>query len=396
MTDVDTPGTAGTDFDPIAFLEEAVRTPSHEDVGPMRALLVETLEDHGISVGVDGAGNVVATRGDDHVSAADDGTGSAARGDGTHLLLNTHIDTVTPHVPFDRDGEDVLRGRGSCDAKGPLAALVAGFLAADLDRSDASSDRLTLLVTPDEELYSTGAHAFVDDADSPIRSVDGVIVGEPTGLDVCTAAKGRFEGTITITGANAHAAEPDSGTNAVAALESVLGALRTFHDRPDVTVDHSALGRATVTPTVVDGGDAVNQVPDECRLMIDRRSVPPETADGFRDDLLGHLREAAPPDVGVDFSFTDRPTPWLEAWATDLDEPLVETLQGAAGGEVRPFSAATEASYFADHAPTVVFGPGVLADDEGAVAHSPREYVRLGEVEQAAVAVTETLASLLA
>jgi acetylornithine deacetylase/succinyl-diaminopimelate desuccinylase-like protein len=94
-------------------------------------------------------------------------------------------------------------------------------------------------------------------------------------------------------------------------------------------------------------------------------------------------------------SLVDKETPFLEAFATDTDDPLVTALADASGGDVRPFGAATEASFFAEHAPTVVFGPGDLADDAGAVAHSEREYVRRSEVERAAEAVGDALAALL-
>ena len=368
---------ATADFDPITFLEDAVATASHEDVEPMRDVLCETLEDNGIEPRVDEAGNVLASRGDD---------------DGTHVVLNTHIDTVSPHVPLEVDEPaGVIRGRGSCDAKGPLAALLAAFLAAD-----PGSGRLTLAITPDEEVLSTGAHALVSREDSPVRAADAVIVGEPTDLDVCTAAKGRFEGTVELSGANAHAAEPQSGINAVAALESVLGALETFDEREDAPPEHPKLGAATLTPTVVEGGTATNQVPADCRLTVDRRSVPPETAEGFRTALCDHLRTAVPDDVAVDFAFAERQTPFLEAWETDPEETVARELATASGGRRRPFTAATEASYFAAHAPTVVFGPGVLADDEGAVAHAPREYVPRADVLAAAEALERVLSRLLA
>ena len=379
--------TAG--FDPVGFLERAVRTPSHQGVEEMRALLVETLGEHGVDAQVDDAGNTLAVRGE----------GSP------HVAFNTHIDTVTPPVPFARDG-DVVRGRGSCDAKGPLAAMVDAFLAAD------PPGRLTLAVTPDEETHSTGAAALDVGADC-------YVVGEPTGLDVCNAAKGRFEGTVTLSGTNAHAAEPETGVNAVAALEGALRAVRTFDDTDAAPPPHGDLGVPTLTPTVVDGGAATNQVPATCDLTLDRRSVPPETAGGFRDALAAHLRDAVPGPVGVSFALTDRETPFLEAFETPADDPLVRALsaaarrasggadgnggdegsagddgavQGDAGGAVRPFTAATEASYFAP-APTVVFGPGVLADEEGAVAHADREYVRVGEVRRAAAALREAVES---
>ncbi|SEH39511.1 acetylornithine deacetylase [Halopenitus malekzadehii] len=411
----------GDGFDPIAFLETAVRHPSHEDVGEMREFLLETLAEHGIEARVDDAGNVLASK-----PSIDPDTGP-------HVVCNTHIDTVTPHIPFERDpdatvegesGVDVIRGRGSCDAKGPLAALLVGFLATDPDRG-----RLTLAITPDEEVHSLGAAALTGGLEGTGDELDGdlYIVGEPTGLDVCTAAKGRFEGTIELSGETAHAAE-DEGTNAVAAAEGALGAVREFDaDRPS----HDQLGPARLTPTVIDGGGATNQVPDRCAIVVDRRSIPPETAAGFRESLANDIRAAVPDDVGVAFELTDRESPFLEAFSTDPDHEFVRLLADAIdaarpaggdtsagedtpadededahgvqdapaavrdrGGAVRPFSAATEASYFSP-APTVVFGPGDLADAEGAVAHADREYVRVREVEWAGDAVTRTLSGLL-
>ncbi|UPV73261.1 M20 family metallopeptidase [Halorussus limi] len=361
-------------FDPIDFLEDAVQTTSHEGVTEMRDLLVATLESAGadpaVEVSVDDAGNTLAVR--------DSGR------EGPHVVLNTHIDTVPPHVEFSRDDE-LIRGRGSCDAKGPLAAMLAAFLGVEVERG-----RVTLAVTPDEETNSTGAAALDFDP-----APDAVIVGEPTELDVCNAAKGRFQATVTVRGANAHAAEPESGVNAVRAAGDLLSALDSFDDREDRPDESDALGDSTLTPTTIEGGTATNQVPAECSFVVDRRSVPPETAEGFRAALADHLRAHAPADVGVEVSLAERETPFLAAFETPGDSTLVRTLREAAGGTVRPFGAATEASYFAELAPTVVFGPGALADDEGAVAHAPREYVRVAEVEQAGEAVEETLASLL-
>ncbi|QIB73579.1 M20 family metallopeptidase [Halogeometricum borinquense] len=368
-----------SEFDPVAFLERAVPVASNEAVSEMRELLVETLASHGVEPTVDDAGNTLASKGGDDPE--------------THLVFNTHIDTVSPHVPFERrdrsgdgdDSDDVICGRGSCDAKGPLSAILAAFFAVE----PADGTRVTLAVTPDEEVLSTGADALDLDADL-------YIVGEPTGLDVCTAAKGRFQGTLRLSGVASHAAEPASGVNAVFALEQALAAIRSFDDGRD---EHPQLGAATLTPTTVEGGASTNQVPAECRLVLDRRSVPPESAEEFRSSLESAVRDAVPDDVGVEFSLTDRPTPFLEAFATDDDHELVQTVAAAsrrAGGSgvVRPFTAATEASYFSP-APVVVFGPGVLADDQGAVAHAEREYVRTDDVRRAATALTDAANELV-
>jgi acetylornithine deacetylase len=398
-------------FDPIAFLEDAVRDDSTEAVDGTRDLLLDALGGAGHEPRVDAAGNVRASR----------GSGSP------HLVFNTHVDTVTPHVPFERDSEGyspagnrpnpgdggVIRGRGACDAKGPLAALLSAFLDAEIDEGT-----LTLAVTPDEETLSTGAHALTTGevapggpgetgtSVEPLGEVgpepDAFVVGEPTGLDVCTAARGRFEGTITVDGVAAHAASPESGVNAVSAAGRLLGVLDTF----DNVDDHSQLGRATLVPTGIEGGESTNQVPAGCEITVDRRSVPPETAEGFRAALAEHLRGAVAAEAAsVSVSLTERETPFLEAFATDTDELVVDALAAAAAdagrnadlgerGVVRPFGAATEASYFAP-SPTVVFGPGNLADDEGAVAHAEREYVETASVRAAAAALRTATERLL-
>ncbi|MFB6091394.1 MAG: M20 family metallopeptidase [Haloquadratum sp.] len=373
----DDPGAdVGDAFDPIAFLEAAVPIASNEDVGEMREFLVETLESRGVAAQIDAAGNTLASRG-----TADDPE--------THLVFNTHLDTVSPHVPFaveETDGETGrVHGRGACDAKGPLAAILSAFF--DVEPRDGA--RLTLAVTPDEETLSTGAAALDLDGDY-------YVVGEPTDLDVCPAAKGRFQGTLALSGSAAHAAEPDSGVNAVAGLEGALAAVRTFDADREA---HPQLGEATLTPTTVSGGEATNQVPAACELVLDRRSVPPETAAEFRAEFESAVRDAVPEAVGVAFSLTDRPTPFLEAFATDDDHELVRTLAAASeraggSGDVRPFTAATEASYFSP-APVVVFGPGVLADGEGAVAHAEREYVEVADVRRAATALTDAARRLV-
>jgi acetylornithine deacetylase len=275
-----------------------------------------------------------------------------------------------------------VRGRGACDAKGPLAALLAAFLA--LEPADG---RVTLAVTPDEETESTGAAALDLDADA-------YIVGEPTDLAACTSARGRFQATVELSGVGAHAANPESGANAVAAAEHALAAIRSFDAErgPDA---HPELGPPTLTPTRIAGGDAANRIPDGCEITVDRRTVPPETQTEFFDGLGAHLRERVPDGIGVEVAPAERDTPVLEAFDTPDDAPVVEALVAAGAGSPRPFGAATEASYFAADAPTVVFGPGVLADDDGPVAHSQREYVRRSDVTRAGEILTDALGALV-
>ncbi|AEH38263.1 M20 family metallopeptidase [Halopiger xanaduensis] len=375
-------GDANTDFDLAEFHAEAVGTPSHEDVSEMRELVCETLRDAGLEPEVDELGNVLATRGGSAGESETDGDA-----DGPHIVLNTHMDTVAPHVPYERDG-DVVRGRGACDAKGPLAALLAAFL-----RVEPTAGRVTLAITYDEETLMTGA-AGLQETLAP--SADGFVVGEPTNLDVCIAARGQCEGTVTIRGEGGHAAQVPAERNAVFGLASVLEALRRYDDESGPDEDE-VLGAPKLTATMLEGGEAPNRVPEACTVTFDRRSVPPETADSFRADLEAYLKaqDRVPDGLEVSVDLIRPDTPFPKPFVTDADDRLVRTLRDASGGDVRPFGAATEAGFFAADAPTVVFGPGVLEDDEGGVAHSEREYVRLPDVRAAADALEKTLVELV-
>ena len=269
-------------FDIDAFHREAIETPSHDGVAEMRTFLVETLGAAGHEATVDEAGNVLASRG-----AAD-----AGENDATHLVLNTHIDTVPPHVPYRSDPDaDVVWGRGACDAKGPLAALLSAFI-----RADIGDGKLTLAITPDEETLQTGAGHLRE-----TLSADGYIVGEPTELDVCTAARGQFEGTVTIHGESAHASDPADGLNAIRAAAPIMQAMESYADRHGPP-EHETLGFPTLTPSMIEGGEAPNQIPGECTITFDRRSVPPERSDEFAPKLEAHLSQWLPEGMSAEVS----------------------------------------------------------------------------------------------
>ena len=356
-------------FDRETFLRRAIQTPSHDRVEAMRDLLVATLREQGYKPEIDEQGAVRVTRG-------------TADSNGTHLVLNTHLDTVLPHVPYERDG-DTVRGRGACDAKGSLAAMMDAFCAATLD-----DGQLTLAVTPNEETSQRGgAHL------GATLPADGYIVGEPTGLDVCTAARGNFGGQVTIYGESAHASDPTQGTNPLRALGILIDALERY-DEDYGPGEHEVLGNPTLVPTRIEGGGPLNQTPSDCTVSFDRRTVPPETIDEFVTSLQAYLEQQLPDTYRFEVqpAYSDSPNP--EAFATNQNSALVETLTEISGGDIRPFGAATEASYFAEQGPVVVFGPGVLADEDGPVAHATREYVSLTAVQDAATLLQATVERL--
>ena len=348
--------------DPVEFLEETVPIESHESVEGMREYLLENVS----GARSHPSGCVVAERGE---------------GDET-VVLNTHMDTVSPHVAYGRDG-DVIRGRGACDAKGPLAAMVAAY-----ERFDAEESTVRLVMSPDEETLSRGLYDYLRDEGADDAGF--AVVGEPTSLDICTAAKGRFEATVELRGESAHAAG-EGGTSAVSCAAEAVRRLESLEPSYD-----DLLGGSRLTVTGIEGGEAANRVPERATLRLDRRPVPPEDSEGFvalvRDALNGI-------DCGYDVRLADRPTPFLGPFRTGEENPDVDRLRSAVedtvgGAELRPFGAATEASYLAEYVPVVVFGPGAINEEDGTpVAHSEREYVRADEVRGAAEALTRFLSN---
>jgi acetylornithine deacetylase len=355
---------------PVDFLREAVAIDSSTDVEDMRAFLRDTLGVAGFDSSVS-SGAVYAHR----------GTADAT----THLLLNTHLDTVPPHIPPRWDPQtQTLHGRGSADAKGPLAAMVEAFTTAEVP----ADVRLSLVVTTDEELDSTDAAAV--DLDQTMT-----IVGEPTDLSLAPAAKGRFVATVQLAGQAGHAATPAECLNPI---ESVGPAVTAIHTMDADAQTDPLLGPPIATVTQVDAGAAVNQIPETVELTVDRRSIPPETAVAFEQRLQQTVAAAVPEAVAVTTTLAERSTPFLTAFHTPTSSRLVTQLRAAvaaAGADpsITAFPAATEASYFAD-APVVVFGPGRLADEEGPIAHAAREYVETAAVETAARALRMMIESL--
>jgi acetylornithine deacetylase/succinyl-diaminopimelate desuccinylase-like protein len=126
--------------------------------------------------------------------------------------------------------------------------------------------------------------------------------------------------------------------------------------------------------SIASGGSHL-QVPDGCRVSFDRRPVHPETSQVFFAEFESYFAQWLPDTYEFDVQPAYPDSDDLDVFNTDPDTELVQTLAHASGGDVRTSEAATQASYFADDIPSVVFEPDVLADEEGPVAHADREYV---------------------
>ena len=352
--------------DVISLLQDLVRIPSDEREAEVLACLAERFDRRGISYSVrEVAGaersNIVATWGEGEPS----------------LILNSHMDTVgigdRAGWHYDPYGAQIdngcMYGRGTADAKGPLAAMVVAFesITAELD---PHRGRLVLMAVAKEESGGTGTELAVGDG---LRA-GAAIVGEPTGLEVLTAHKGAFRADITVHGVAAHSSEPWEGRNAVFDAPEVIVALRelsrTVAGRSDPLV-----GRASLEATVIRGGIARNVIPPSCTLTLDRRILPGESMDDVREEILTALE---PVSREVEISF--EPVSRAESAVTPAGEPIVTTALSAREAEPKGFPACCDMWYLTNRGkiPTVILGPGSLQQ-----AHKSDEHIALDDLRQA-------------
>jgi len=303
------------------------------------------------------------------------------------FLLQSHMDTVPgepmgrrAYQPEVRDGR--LYGRGACDAKGQLAAMLWAMLRLKGDGERLLKANAVFVAAVDEEHTFTGALAMVEDG---LRA-GGAIVGEPTGLQAVIAHKGVVRWGVTIEGRAAHTSRPREGVNAIDAMQEALRALRASWSQDRATAAHPLLGYPTATVVGIEGGVAPNVVPDRCRATFDYRLLPGQSAQEVLarvDAVLEQARLRGP-------GWTVRREP---AFVCDgametppearITRAALRAVREVTGRETPPIGVpyGTDASKLsgAGGIPCVVLGAGDIAQ-----AHTADEYVPLSEVAQAA------------
>ena len=310
---------------------------------------------------------------------------------GFRLMLNGHLDTVQvagyedPFAAAVEGGR--LRGRGACDMKGALACFleVCEVLHAMGGPQDG---QLLLVATADEEFAMTGSRSVGQEG----PAADGAIVGEPTGLRLCTASRGRVSLPITTTGRAAHTSAPEGGVNAVTHMAHILIALERHADtlRTEAAA-HPLLGTPRLAAGPIAGGEQVNQVPDLCRLEIDRRTLPGETTDDVYAELRAVLDTVAHnlPDLRVELGDPTWLVPAGEVEAHDAVATALGRALAADGHDPEPtgFPGGYDGPFLG--APAVICGPGSLEQ-----AHSIDEYIKIDELRSATRAYLHTALTL--
>lgn len=321
---------------------------------------------------------------------------------GPSLIFNGHIDVVSaeppdrwttpPFVPDVRDGR--LYGRGSCDMKGGVAAMV---FAAEVLASCGITLGGDLLVstTTDEECTSAGGVATVAQG---VRA-DAAIVTEATSLAVGLACRGSLLPTVTVTGRPGHAGavqphwRSGGAVNAVERMAVVIDAVRKlreeWRDRSDHRHPHLPAGDAVAT--MICGGEWEVTHAARCELRCHVTYLPAQAdAEGYGTLVEREFTDWIRRSAGAD--------PWLVehppevTWGVDVppsevadDDPVVAAMTGALSDLGRPVRL-IGTDYWHDGAtftragtPSVAFGPGSVQ-----VAHTIDEFVPLDELVQCA------------
>ncbi len=292
------------------------------------------------------------------------------------LAVDVHTDTVgVEHMigdPFDgRVEQGRVYGRGAVDTKATLGVILA--LLEEL-RSVAAPLPHSLIVaaTADEEVEATGAPTFARWLTEQSIHIDQLLVAEPTMCRPIHGHKGVARLSFQVQGQAAHSSQPHLGRNAISAAARIVAALDAEHLRLQQVA--SPLGAPSLTVSLIDGGEGINIVPSRCRIAVDRRIVPGESAAAVAAALSGLATEASPLPVEsedllvIDAFYQSPDTPWVRQLSRWADQKPT----------VAPYG--TNAWAYASVAEEcVVLGPGSIDQ-----AHGVEEWVSLAELEKLA------------
>jgi acetylornithine deacetylase len=300
------------------------------------------------------------------------------------ILFDVHQDTVPaegmtipPFAPTIAGGR--LFGRGACDVKGSMAAMMIAVGRLVRERPGGSASVL-LACTVDEEFTHTGSSRLAESD----HGAELAIVAEPTLLDLVHCHKGALRWKIRTRGIACHSSVPERGKNAIYRMGRVLEALESLARSLSQSAPHPTLGPPSLSVGRIEGGQSVNVVPDWCEIEVDRRVLPGESTSACLDSVARHLAECLGGLDGIELCEPWVDLPALSPGASRWLEPLRDAVAAATGRrpDVRGVPFGTDAGPLnAAGLPCVVFGPGDIAQ-----AHTEDEWIDLGQVELAAEA----------
>jgi succinyl-diaminopimelate desuccinylase len=272
------------------------------------------------------------------------------------LLFAGHIDTV----PFDaaswrhdplsgRIADGLLYGRGACDMKSGVAAMVCAAIA----MAPALKDRdIVVHIYGGEERGCLGSLHTAERREF-FGNPGACIVTEPSDLTAQTGHKGALWLTLRVRGRAAHASMPEQGDNALIKMLAAISALKDFC--PQAT--HETLGQCTTTLTSLHCGRNSNSVPDEAVLTVDMRTVPGQD----HAALMAHLHALVGPDVEISVTY-DGAAVWTDPcgdWCARARRMVADITKLDAGVTcAKFFTDAVAVRRVFPELPIIILGPG--------------------------------------
>ncbi len=324
---------------------------------------------------------------------------SRGTGDRT-LYFHGHYDVVPAQsreqFPPQRRGR-FLFGRGSCDMKGGIVAMLYAIRALEECRI-ACDGRIGLTLVPDEETGGKLGSAYLDRIGRLGQDGIGMLTAEPTGGVAWNASRGAISLRVRVKGKSAHVGLHHEGENAFERMHCVVAELlKLKQDVERKTTQYRIAPERARNSILMIGGQSggganFNVVPEECWFTVDRRINPEEDLETEKARLLELFerlrKEGIPLEVEIlqeaRSSGCDQSAPLGLALAQSIDavtgeKPRFELCPGL-----------LETRFYADKMPAYAYGPGLLS-----VAHGPNEYVDLRKVSECAAIYALTAASLL-
>lgn len=304
------------------------------------------------------------------------------------IVLSGHTDVVPvdgqqwdtdPFTLVEREAR--LYGRGSCDMKGFIAAslaLVPEFLA--MPRAKP----IHLAFSYDEEVGCAGAPVMINALKLRGAKFDGCVVGEPTSMQVVVAHKGINLYRCRVHGKAAHSSLTPRGSNAIEYAARLICRIRDIADHFKAHGPYDEfydVPFTTMTTNQIQGGIAVNTIPEFCEFAYEFRNLPGMPVDGIQSQVEAYVREELLPRMRSEYAEAridieaGASAPALEASEEAAITQLVRAL--TADQDKRKVAYGTEAGLFHNAGiPTVVCGPGSIEQ-----AHKPNEFVELAQLD---------------
>ncbi|MBP0437061.1 acetylornithine deacetylase [Tianweitania sediminis] len=368
--------------DSIAIISDLVgfQTVSRNSNSDLLAYVADYLSEHGVTSDIlwnddRSKGNLWATIGPADVPG---------------VILSGHSDVVPvdgqdwTSDPFvARITDSRIFGRGTCDMKGFIGIVLAAV--PDLVTRDLKAP-IHIAISYDEEVGCTGVSSLIDRlAALPVKPAL-CIVGEPTSMQVIVGHKGIGLYRVTVTGSAAHSSQAPYAVNAIEYAAQTIVFIKSLsteqahagpHDH-DYDVSHS-----TISVTTIEGGAAVNIIPERCVFQFDIRSLPQLETEAvlariqaFLDAEIRPAMRATSPASGVQIE----PLVEIVGLDTEVTHPAVTFLKTLVGrNDHAKVAYCTEAGLFSTQAGIVslVCGPGSM--EQG---HKPDEFLALSQIER--------------